>query len=149
MRLKIRQYEISIAKIDDIDALLNLAESLFASSPYGYRSKFNHRKVHDTLSGIITSDGKESIVLCLWKDEELVGTIAACTFHPLWNNETMAAELFFYCKSKGGTLHLVNAYEDWARSIGCTAMQIGVDQSKRRTFKGFIAVEQMYTKRLD
>lgn len=147
LKLKIRQYSIGVATIDDIDALLNLAETAFRSTPYSSDSTFNHRKVRDVLMEVITGDQNESVILCLWKDDELVGALGATIFNPLWNSERIAIELFFHCPNSGFGL-LVDAYENWARKIGCIAMQLGIDHSKRRTFKGFVASEQIYTKRL-
>jgi hypothetical protein len=148
LKLKIRQYSISIATIDDSDTLLSLSKSLFYSTPYGTHGEFNHKKVRDIIQGVITGDQDENIIICLWKENELIGAIGACIFNPLWNDEKMAAELFFFSKNKNGALHLINAYEDWARSVGCSSLQVGMDHTKKRTFKGFIATEQIYIKRL-
>ena len=147
MKLKIRQYSIGIASVEDIDDLLNLAETSFQSTPYSQYSIFNYKKVRDVMMEAITGDKKESIILCLWKGETIVGALGATIFNPLWNNDKIATELFFYCPNSGFPL-LIDAYENWARSIDCNLIQLGIDHSKRRTFKGFIASEQIYTKRL-
>ena len=146
MKLKIRQYNISVASIEDIDVILNLIKTSFDSTPYSDTS-FNYTKVHDVLMNSITGDKDESIILCLWKNGILVGALGATIFNPLWNNEKMSIELFFHCPNSGFGI-LVDAYENWSRKIGCVAMQLGIDHSKRRIFKGFIASEQIYTKRL-
>lgn len=147
MKLKIRQYNLSIATVEDIDSLLNLANTSFQTTPYSSHSAFNHRKVRDVLMDVITGDRDESIILCLWKNELLVGALGATIFNPIWNSDKIAIEMFFHCPNSGFGI-LIDAYENWARKIGCIAMQLGIDHSKRRTFKGFVASEQMYTKRL-
>jgi hypothetical protein len=145
LKLKIRQYEISIATLEDSGRILELAFSLYKNSLYNEGS-FNHRKVKDLIDKVITGDRDENIILCLWKDNVIIGSLGACVFNPLWNEDKIASELFFF--SSSGITLLIDAYESWARSVGCKSMQLGIDHKKRRTFKGFVATEQMYTKRL-
>lgn len=146
MKLKIRQYELSVAKPKDSIALLSLAEKLYKNTPYGV-GDFDFKKVQKVIDEVINGDTDESIIICLHKDDILVGALGATIFNPLWNDDKIAYELFFFAPNSGMVL-LVDAYEEWARKIGCAAMQIGIDHSKRRLFRGFIATEQMYTKRL-
>ena len=150
MKLRIRQSkDLYIARVQDIDAVLHLANEQYLKTPYSKgKSKFDHRKVRKVISDVITGDQQENIILCLAEGETLVGALGATTFNPLWNNDLMAAELFFFCKHLSGVPVLVDAYEEWARSIGCKAITMGLDKSKRRLFKGFVAAEQMYIKEL-
>ncbi len=146
MKLKIRQYEIGIATLKDSTSLLNLAESLYKSTPYN-TGNFDFKKVSKVIEEVILGDRDESIILCLYKDEVLVGALGATIYSPLWNEDKIAYELFFFAPNSGMVL-LADAYEEWARKIGCSSMQLGIDHKKRRLFRGYIATEQMYTKRL-
>lgn len=150
MKLRIRQSkDLYIARVQDIDAILHLANEQYLASPYSKgKSKFDHRKVRKVISDIITGDNQENIILCLAEGEVLVGVLGAATFEPLWNNDLMASEFFFFCRNLSGVPILVDAYEEWARSIGCKAIIMGLDKEKRRLFKGFVAAEQMYMKEL-
>lgn len=150
MKLRIRQSkDLWIARVEDIDPLLHLANEQYLTTPYSKgKSKFDHRKVRKVISDIVTGDKQENIILCLSEGEILVGALGATTFNPLWNNDLMAAELFFYSKNLSGVPLLLSAYEEWAKSIGCKAITMGLDKTKRRLFKGFVAAEQMYIKEL-
>ena len=150
MKLRIRQSkDLYIARVQDIDSILHLANEQYLTTPYSKgKAKFDHRKVRKVISDIISGDQQENIILCLAEGETLIGALGAATFEPLWNNDLMAAEFFFFCRSLSGVPILVDAYEEWARSIGCKAITLGLDKEKRRLFKGFVAAEQMYIKEL-
>jgi hypothetical protein len=145
LKLKIRQYEISIATPEDSDRILQLAKELYHKTPYN-NNTFNYNSVKAFIDKVLLGDKDENIFLCLWRDGKIIGCLGASIIIPFWSNEKVATEFFLY--STSGMLLLLDAYESWARSKGCDSMQIGIDHSKRRFFRGYLATEQMYIKRL-
>lgn len=144
-------YNLTLAKLDDVPALVSLSRELWEQMPYGIgKAAFLDWKIEGTFRGVINQGISENCIIMVDKSGELIGAIGASHSEPLWNTDKHAVELFFFVRPghKRAAVLLIDAFEEWARRTGCKGIHLGIDNKNRRTSKGFVSAEQMYYKDL-
>jgi GNAT superfamily N-acetyltransferase len=81
------------------------------------------------LEKAIIGDQKDFLVLVSHHEGQPVGVLAAYAFTPVFTNQRIACEVFWYLepqfrKGNRGT-DMMRAYEYWAKLVGCVVAQYG------------------------
>lgn len=106
-------------------------------------------KIETITRKVLEGSTNERCLFIVEEDFNIKGVIGGQVFLPLWNEDKIACELVFCIdrKSKKSAVILAKAFENWARHVGCSFVQIGLDKEERTTYlNGFVSTEQMYMK---
>lgn len=116
------------ATLEDIPHLLELGQKLFKGSPME-PMKFDPDKAKAQLEKAIIGDKKDFLVLVSYYEDRVVGVLAAYAFTPVFTNQRIACEVFWYLEPefrKGSRgIDMMKAYEYWAKLVGCVVAQYG------------------------
>ena len=147
------------AVLNDIPDLLELGVQLYEATPYKDAIPLDLKKARFSFEKYILMDDLESIVLVAVHNGEVVGGIAGVLFQPPFGKETYAAELFMYLEPNSRKTRLgadlMDAYENWAKVVGASAIQYPFflnhhPEKLKRIYerKGFKPEETLYYKNL-
>jgi GNAT superfamily N-acetyltransferase len=117
------------ATLEDIPALLELADRLFDNSPMQMGLDLDKGKAKEKLEAAIIGDKKDFLVLVSYDKDKIVGVLAAYAFSPVFSSDRIACEVFWYLdpeyrKGRRG-IQMMEAYEYWAKLVGCKIAQYG------------------------
>ncbi len=146
---------LRIATSKDIPDLLRFAKNFHKASPY--RSmRFDTDKGRKFLEGIITGKNSEGIVLVALKDGIPIGMLVGACAEPVFSSARIATELGWWIEEEfrntRAALLIYEAYEDWAKRVGCTHVQSaylpGISPALDKFYKkrGYTQVESSYLK---
>lgn len=150
---------LRLATDKDIGVLVQMTKN-FIKSTSEYRSiEISHKKLYDTITGIVKGDQTQGVALIALKEGKPVGMILGAANSPLFSEQKIAMELAWYIEPKHrksrASLLLFRAYEDWAYRVGCDYVQMAylsntsnelLDQLYRR--QGYTQVEVSYMKEI-
>lgn len=132
------------AGLNDIPKIIDISQKLYQKSGL---TMFNvdRKKAIETLEEFIITGQTEYLVLLSVLGDDIVGVLAAYAFKPLFSSDKLAVECLWWLDEEHRTtrrgLDMMNAYEYWARMIGCKAAQYGVLATSPR------GLEKLYLKR--
>ena len=144
------------ATLEDVPMMLEMGEELFTGSSYSTLT-LDKAKARENLEKFVIEGGTEYLcLLSLGDTGEPVGIIAAYAFTPLFSSQKVAVEVLWYLKeeyrkSRRGR-EMMEAYEYWAKMVGCTTVQYGfLETSPKGMVKmyeryGCVKTETVYSK---
>lgn len=116
------------ARLSDLPELLELAKSLTAGSPMEALS-VDYEKARAGIEKAIISDQKDWLALVSHVDDKPVGVLVAYCFEPIFSTTKLAVEVFWYLdpeyRSGRRGIEMMQAYEYWAKLVGCKVVQYG------------------------
>lgn len=117
------------AGLNDIPDIMEMAKKLFYGSPYETLNlDVNRARVE--LERFIIESNKDFMVVLSHDDGKPVGVVAAYAFKPLFSSEKVAVECLLYLepeyRSSRRGKELTDAYEYWAKLVGCSVVQYGL-----------------------
>lgn len=116
------------ARLSDLPQLIELAKSLTAGSPMEALS-VDYEKARANIEKAIISDQKEWLALVSHVDDEPVGVLVAYCFEPIFSRKKLAVEVFWYLDPEYRVgrrgIEMMEAYEYWAKLVGCEVVQYG------------------------
>lgn len=144
------------AVIDDLPALLRLAELMHSESRFAGRYPFDHYKARELLDTAIWHPAW--VVWVAEKDGELVGGLVGTISEQWFSRELVVQDLAVFVKpdARGGFIaaRMVRLFHEWAVDRGAVDCEIGVNTGvhPERTGEllkaaGFEQVGQLYSKR--
>lgn len=156
MKLEIRNY-VRLAEPRDIPILIKFIRKFVSSSPYK-TMKFDSERLRVFFKNIIEGVNPTGIVLVALKDGNPIGCIVGAYAEPVFSSDKVSTELGWwiepeYRKTKA-SLYVFDAYEDWARRVGCSYVQSaylpGISPSLDRFYqrRGYRQVESSFLKTL-
>lgn len=120
---------LRFAGLNDIDGIIELAKKLYAESPYKV-FQLDLSKVRAGLEKFIIEGGKNHLALLSHDNGRTVGALVAYAYEPLFSNERIAVEVLWYLDPSFRTstrgVEMMNAYEYWAKGVGCKVAQYGI-----------------------
>jgi len=119
---------LRFASIEDIPQLQSLAMSLVKDSPIE-KIGVSPTKAVEQLTKFILNTGQDFLCLVSYDEDKVVGVLAAYAFEPVFSEERVACEVLWYLlpeyrKGRRG-LEMMQAYEYWAKMVGCKVAQYG------------------------
>lgn len=146
---------LRLANLNDVEAILKFCKRLFAGS-HNSKTVLNEAKAREQITQFIIGDKKDYIVIISHENDVPVGVICAYAFSPIYTDERVACEVVMwleedYRKGRRG-IELMDAYEHWAKLVGCKVVQYGFLNSspagmqKLYERRGFSPVETLYSK---
>lgn len=145
------------ATLDDVPAILSMAEKLYKDSPMEKMS-LDYDKTRREIEKVIVNNGAEYLALVSYEEDKAVGAIIAYTLTPVFSSDKIAIEIFWYLdpEYRKGTrgIAMMKAYEYWAKLVGCRIVQYGWLVSSPESLKtiydktGAVLSEQVYYKEL-
>lgn len=116
------------ARLSDVPQLIELAKSLAAGSPMEALS-VDYEKSRTSIEKAIISDQKDWLALVSHVDDKPVGVLVAYCFEPIFSSTKLAVEVFWYLdpehRSGRRGIEMMQAYEYWAKLVGCEVVQYG------------------------
>lgn len=116
------------ARLADVPELIELAKGLAAGSPMEALS-VDYDKARTQIEKAIISDQKEWLALVSHVDDKPVGVLVAYCFEPIFSRTKLAVEVFWYLdpeyRSGRRGIEMMQAYEYWAKLVGCKVVQYG------------------------
>lgn len=148
---------LRFAEERDVPTILEVLESFHNETPYG-DIPLNVDSLRNLVSGLIKSDRNQSIIL-VDEEQDFRGFIAATKTPFLVTGAMVANEMFWYVKPEyRGTrvgLTLMDAFEFWAKRVGCTHCQLTTSQTeyadklnKLYQRRGYHIAEHVYLKEI-
>lgn len=145
--------DLRLATSEDLPALLLLVMEAQKETPFNL--PFSAERVLQVLNELL----QNGIVICYIRNDQIAGLICGLTTYTPASLELIAAELLWYVhpdhRKSRGALKLMDAFEYWAWTKGCSAVTIGniantkMDATgKLYERKGYRLVEQSYMKNL-
>lgn len=144
-------------RLDDIPYLIEFGRKIYNGSPMEFMALDEKKAVAKLEEALIASPAQQ-IVLISHVDDVPVGTLVAYAFEPVFSSEKIAVEVLWYLdeeyrKGRRG-IEMMEAYEYWAKMVGCSVVQYGwlvsspVNMPKLYERTGAELSEQVYYKRL-
>lgn len=120
---------LRFATLNDIPWIISEAKKQFLDAPY-FAFGVDDRKVRQLFEKLIVEGQEHSIILISHDGGKPVGALAAYAFEPMFSHNKIAIEcLWFllddYRKGSRGR-DMANAYEYWAKLVGCSHVQYGL-----------------------
>lgn len=120
---------LRFATLEDIPELLRLGRLAFQDLPEVFKMDVEKSKV--LIEKFIVAGAQEDYLLLLSYDgDKVVGAIGAYAFEPMFSSQKIATECFWYLEEdyRGSrrALEMLEAYEYWAKLVGCVAVQYGM-----------------------
>jgi len=116
------------ARLDDVPELIELAKKLSAGSPMEALA-VDYEKSRAAIEKAIISDQRDWLALVSHVDDKPVGVLVAYCFEPIFSSTKLAVEVFWYLdpeyRSGRRGIEMMQAYEYWARLVGCKVVQYG------------------------
>lgn len=113
----------------DITKVVNLGRSMHEESPVFKHSSFDEKTVADLLA-LSLKTPENVCVLVNDINGEITGGIIAFAYKNWFGPERVASDLALFVTpdKRGGVIaaRLVKQYEQWAKSVGCSEVTIGV-----------------------
>src|SRR5690554_5026836 len=120
---------VRIATLNDVPKIMEMAETLYKQSTYSYID-IDLSKARESIEKFIVENGKEYMVLVSYDGDEVVGVLAAYAFSPLFSKDKIAVEALLWLEPDYRTNargnDLLDAYEYWAKLVGCKILQYGL-----------------------
>jgi hypothetical protein len=141
--------------IDELPLCVAFGRQFFEE--FHLRGVFNPAHFLTTWSGFFWS--VPSVVLGLYRDDELVGGMGAIVSPDMFTGDQVATELFWYIgeshRAGTGALRLLGAFEEWGRRQSVDELRIshfkmknGDKLQKLYEHRGYVLLEQGYQKRV-
>lgn len=115
------------ATLDDMVALLDLAEAMHAEAPQYLGWKFDPEKVERMFRGLIVGNG---CLLVSEIDGVVVGGIAGICVEHWFSPEKVATDLalFILRERRNGTtaMRLIAGFVEWAKVVGARRVNLGI-----------------------
>lgn len=126
-----RQASLRFATLSDIPRLLEIAEELYIGSPIE-KIGINMDKIKKSLEIALVDQRKFLAVVSVKQiegEEVVVGALVAYVFEPIFTDNKIACELLMWLdpdhrQGRRG-YELMQAYEYWAKLLGCKVAQYG------------------------
>jgi len=145
------------AVLEDIPRLLELTQQLQMDSPMEMIG-VDFERTQEQMEAAIMNDMTQWLGLVSYDGDEIVGTLFAYAFQPIFSKHKVAVEVLMYLdpahrKGRRG-LDMMNAYEYWAKMIGCKVAQYGWLASSPKSMetlyekRGAVLAEKVYYKEL-
>lgn len=145
------------ASLDDIPDLIKMGKILYEGSSYA-NLRLDESRIRMMLEKFIIEGTENFLVLISHDNGKPVGSLVAYAFQPLFSSEKMATEVLLWLEPDYRTTQrgkeLLDAYEYWAKLIGCTAVQYGLlstaDPRLAKFYerRGAEEIEKVYVRRL-
>lgn len=149
---------VRIATPEDVPDLVRFAKNFHKDSPYRWL-KFDTAKVTQAFKQVTSGPGVDMIALIAHKDGQNIGMVVAAADSPPFSSEKVSTELAWWVEPQfrktRAALFLFEAYEEWAKRVGCRGVQsaylVGTDHNPSAFYekKGFLEVESSYLKRVN
>lgn len=144
------------ATLNDIPVLLEMGEKLYRGSSYSF-ARLQPSRAREALEKFIIEGQENYLVLLSLADDKPVGVLAAYAFAPLFSDEKIGTEVLLWMEPEYRTpqrgKELLDAYEYWAKLVGCVGVQYGLlasaDQRLGKFYerRGAEDVEHVYVKK--
>jgi hypothetical protein len=119
---------LKLATLEDAPVLERMSIEFFHKSPQAYLG-CDEDKIKEIVQTFITGDKTAFITVCLVKNEEVVGVLAALAAEMLFNRKKITSEAVLWIdeahRSPRGFKMLREAYEFWAAKIKSAKCQVG------------------------
>ncbi len=116
------------ARLDDVPQLIELARGLSEGSPMEALS-IDFEKTRAGIEKAIISDQKDWLALVSHVEDKPVGVLVAYCFEPIFSKKKLAVEVFWYLDPEHRLgrrgIEMMQAYEYWAKLVGCDVVQYG------------------------
>lgn len=140
---------------EDIDSVIELSKDFFNASPYSKSVEFSERRVKEVIRSCLLSP-LGCVILLETDTGTSVGMLIAAASTTIFSEDLLAQELAWWVDPQyrgRESLHLIEAYEEWAAVIGCRLIALGsipelteLDKLYRRL--GYTPKEQSYIKEI-
>lgn len=145
------------ASLDDVPKLMEMGRTLYTDSSYSLFG-LDPARAQQMLEKFIIEGQEQFLVLISHDEGRSVGALAAYAFSPLFSSDKVATEVLLWLDPEYRTGHrgneLLDAYEYWAKLVGCRAAQYGLlssaDPRLARLYerRGAKETERVYLKEL-
>lgn len=146
-----------LATLDDVPHIMELGEDLYKGSPLEFMD-IDMSKAKAQIEAAIL-DNKTWLTLVSVDGDDVVGVLIAYVFEPMYSKSKIACEVLWhllpeYRKGRRG-VDMMNAFEYWAKLLGCSVAQYGWMTSSPARMeqlyekRGLKLVEKMYFKELN
>lgn len=119
---------LRMARLNDIPELLEMGKRLVNEGPMK-KIGFQESKARRMLEQAIIAPDNEWLALVSHKEDKPVGVLVAYCMQPVFSDEKVAVECFWWLepdhRSGRRGLDMMEAYEYWAKLIGCKVVQYG------------------------
>ena len=136
---KISRLTVRLATLADVEDLCRLSHELYLTSRMDQDLSWDAQKLRGHISGFISGEPSKfcSLVSFDKKTNKTVGGLMATWIEPYFTSDKQAIEVMMYLKPeyrKGRQgIDLMDAYEHWAKLVGCTSVSYGyLDQAPER-----------------
>lgn len=146
---------VRVARREDVPDLVRFARNFHKSSPYKWL-RFDTKKVTESFERVTSSPGTDMIALIAYKENENIGMVVAAADSPPFSSEKVSTELAWWVEPQHrktrAALFLFEAYEEWAKRVGCRGVQSAYllntdhDPSEFYKKKGYTPVETSFIK---
>lgn len=150
--------EFRLATKEDIPVVVKFAENFYRVSGYN-TMRFSRQRTRSVVEAIVNDGGFSQVAILALHEGKPVGMVVAIAAQPPFTEEKVSSELAWWVepefRSSRLALRLFDAYETWAKTIGCTHIQSayltqtspkGLDKFYER--KGYIPVENSFLKKI-
>jgi GNAT superfamily N-acetyltransferase len=148
---------LRFGSLNDIDTIIAMADKLHKRSVY-HSLSLDLKKVRAGLERFIVEGQSNFLVLVSEDNGKPVGILVAYAYEPIFSQDRVAIEVLWfledeYRKSTRG-VEMADAFEYWAKMIGCKLAQYGylssADPGMQKFYerRGMKMVEMVYHKEL-
>lgn len=121
--------ELSFAKEEDLDAVVDLTYELFKQSYHSRFTTFDKNTVY-LLAKEMLNNQKSGVIFCLKVEGKVVAILVGKVTEQLFNvRERTALELVFFILPGYSNFHsrklLYGAFKQWAKLVGCQTIMMG------------------------
>lgn len=151
------EYRLLLATEDHREDVIRMSREFHQESPYK-DFEYDEDKVNETISGFLDDDGSNKILVLAEVSGRIVGMIAALSYELYFNTDKVSCELMWWvdheARKKYPTLgpKLLEAYEFWAKKVGCkTAQVVSIEDKILERFyrkRGYTKAEKTFWKEL-
>lgn len=150
---------LKLPTMNDLPIIVKMAKKFHGSSPYSSIS-FDREKIRRFAINVINGTKENEIIILGLVNNQIVGMVAGVATPTIFSNEKVAYEVGWwvdpeYRKNRVGVF-LYKAYEDWAKRVGCVAVNCAYidknmnDKTHKEFFEslGYSSSEHAYIKEI-
>lgn len=109
---------IRLATNQDVPRIKELCTRFYENSPYK-EIPMEVEKQGELITHLMSSD--DGLILCLWKNDQIIGILAATVTEILFSYAKIAAEIVWWIepehRGSKDSISLVSAFEHWAEEV--------------------------------
>lgn len=117
------------AGMKDIPYVIEFGKKIWYESPYA-RFTVDEKATREQIERFIIEGQEDYLVLLSHDEGKPVGTLVAYAFKPLFSSDKAAVEVCWWLEPEYRTskraIEMMDAYEYWAKLVGCKVVQYGL-----------------------